>query len=247
MTDEERKDNKKPTPPYLPFKTFKRLIGIFKENMVPQRIDPSVLSRFSGSDIAAIIPALKFFDLIDENQMAQPPLYDLVEAYETSEWKAKFKKIKDKAYDDIINGLDLSTATRKQLDEKFQNISAPTLSSKCVRFYLAAAIECGTNLSKFIIARQKRSGIKAVRIPKAKVNKIINKEGEENRPDDIPVNPQSLGYKEFPVPIKGKQPVKIWIPEDITENEWDNVKFMMELTTELIRAYFGFAPPEGQE
>ena len=243
MADDVKKDGKIPTPPYLPFKTFKRLIGAFKGTVVPQRIDQSVLGKFSGSDIAALLPALKFFNLIDDNQMVQPLFCDLVESYETSAWKDKFKNLVESTYARIINRLNLSSATRQQLDEKFEAVAARGgVSKKCARFYITAATESGIDLSKHIKERQKtRGGIRYVRIPKnIEKPKEEKGSGEERQDERIIIDPQSLGYREFPIPIKGKQPVKIWIPEDITQEEWNSVKRMMELTTELMQAYFGF-------
>jgi len=236
MPDE--KDLQQKTPPYLPFKTFLRLISVFKENAVPQRIDPSVLGRFSGSDISAIIPALKFFNLIDKEQMVQPLLGELVKSYETHEWKQNLNKVITDSYADFINGLDLSRATRKQLEEKFSSVSGEVLK-KCLRFYIAAATESGISLSSFITERQRGDR----KVTKQKMDKNLTADTKKQEATEVNGRSSHMSltdYKEFSIPIRGKMPIKIWVPENTTQDEWNIAKRQFELITQMIKIYFGF-------
>ncbi|MDD5711789.1 MAG: hypothetical protein PHY31_03410 [Smithellaceae bacterium] len=242
MADNDKKDGKGPIPPYLPYKTFIRLIGAFKESTVPQRIDQSVLSKFSGSEIAALIPALKFFDLINKDQMTQQRLLDLVDSYGTPGWKIKLKEIMTISYAEIIDGLHLDSATRKQLDEKFNAVAAGAVADKCTRFYISAATEAGITLSSFITMRKKapRTGPKTVKIPKAQIVKKIAPKGEIKEPSADESSKIPSGCKEFSIPVRGKSDAKIWIPDNIDEKEWNGVKENLELTIKMIENFFGF-------
>lgn len=237
MTDKAIKEDKKPNPPYLPFKTFTRLIGVF-EHVVPQVIDSSVLGKFSGSDRAALIPALKFLGLLDADQRVKPELDALIKAYGKPEWKSKLRERITASYADIINGLDVSTATRRQLEERFKDIPS-TVLQKTIRFYISAAQEAGIPLSKFITERQKRARGERKPPNKGKGSSSITKTGQGSSGDSPP--DMLKGYKEWTSPIKDKQPVKIYVPENITKNEWENVRKMLSLTIEMIETYFGFS------
>ncbi len=236
--DQDKKDRKQSAAPYVPFKTFLRLIKSCKETTVPQRIDATVLDKFSWSDRASLLPALKFLQLTDKEDMSTPALNDLVKSYNTPEWKTKLKEIVLSRYDEIINGLNVeSSATRGQLEEKFKNVG-PGVVGKCIRFYIAAANEAGIPLSILITKRQKTGTER-----KIQRKKQSPKESEKPNSDfgKEYSNLENLGFKEFILPIKGKQPVKIYVPEDITQDDWKRIKNMMEQITIFIETYFGFS------
>lgn len=224
--------------PYVPFKTFLRLIKSFKETTVPQRIDASVLGKFSWSDRNALLPALKFLQLTDKDDNRTALFVDLVRAYETPEWKTKLNEIVLQRYDEITKGLNIEDgATRGQLEERFKG-AGPGVVEKCIRFYLSAAKEAEVALSKHLITRQPRS--------ERKIQRKRQSKGNEPNGDEAPdigqlPNPEDLGFKEFDLPVRGKDPVKIWIPDNLTQDDWVNVKKMMEPITVMIETYFGFS------
>ena len=236
--DDDKKDKKQVSPPYIPFKTFLRLIRSFKETAVPDRIDASVLDKFSWSERSALLPALKFLQLADKEDKSTPAIYDLTKAYTTEEWKAKLKEIILSRYDEIINGLNVETgATRGQLEEKFKNVGAGVVE-KCIRFYIAAAKEADVTLSKHITKRQKTAR-------KKQSAKEPDKPKDQSKME--PTNPEDLGFKEFILPIKDKQPVKIWIPDKLSEDDWRGVRKMMNPMMIMIEAYFGFSQEDKKE
>ena len=236
--DGDKKERKQVSPPYVPFKTFVRLINSFKDTTVPDRIDASVLDKFSWSDRASLLPALKFLQLIDKDDMSTPTLRNLADSYTTPQWKTKLKEIVLSRYDEIINGLNVeSSATRGQLEEKFKNVG-PKVMEKCIRFYIAAAKEAGITLSMLITKRQRARTEKKT---EGKKQSLKDQSREE------PPTPESLEFKEFILPIKDKKPVKIWIPNDLTKDEWGSVSKMMSPMMIMIESYFGFSLEEKNE
>jgi hypothetical protein len=247
MSENQTGEEKQATPPYLPFKTLKRLISKFQETTVPQRIDISALQGFSGSDRSALLPALKYLGLVDNEQMATHKIMALVNSYAISqEWKKQLNKIITDSYADIINELDLTTATRKQLEEKFKNVStSPAVKQKCIRFYISAAKEADIGLSKHITARQTVKGEKRAprNKPKEKSQQVNNHEkGDVPKPPAI--DPKTLGYEEFTAPIKGHQPIKVWFPNSVTKQEWESARRQLEVIHAMVKNFFGFSDEE---
>lgn len=241
---EQDKKDRKQTPPYVPFKTFLRLIKSFKETAVPQRIDASVLGKFSWSDRNALLPALKFLQLTDKDDHRTPAFIDLVQAHETPEWKTKLKEIVLQKYDEIVKDLNIEDgATRGQLEERFKG-AGPGVVEKCIRFYLSAAKEAEVTLSKHLITRQQKSEKRMQRKKQAKEIETI--EDESTDTGQFP-NLEDLGFKEFELPVRGKEPVKIYIPDNLTQDDWTNVKKMMGPITAMIETYFGFSSKEEKE
>jgi hypothetical protein len=212
---------KRPLPPYIPFKTLLNFIGKLKETSVPERIDRSVLREYSGSVQVALVTALKFMALISGDGMVSDELKALVEVYETPKWKEVFGQAVKDIYSPIIGSLNVSSATKAQLEEKFKNIGAEKdVLQKCVAFYVKAAHSAGIALSPHITKdnRGKRDPSKK-RVPKAKkgIPDVDTTKGKEHDQPRIP------GTVHFDIPLPGKPPVKITIPEKISKNEWDIV------------------------
>lgn len=241
MVTENNADGKSTTPPYLPFKTLKRLLESFKDKAAPLRIDSSVLGSFSGSDRAALLPALRFLSLIDKDHHKTTILDELVSSIGNEiEWKKALKSIITDSYADTIGSLDISSASRKQLEERFENASdSRAVVDKCVRFYIAAAVEAGIPLSSFIIERQKTKGER--RAPKTKQQRETGGETPNKPTGNATATPETpAGYKEFSLRIKGQQPVRVWVVEGIKEDDWNLAYKQFSLIDMMVRLDFGF-------
>jgi len=70
--DESKTDDLKP--PYLPFQTFLGFLTELGSKPLPPQIDRSMMNSKSGTDQANLFSALKFFDLIDNEQVVQDGL-----------------------------------------------------------------------------------------------------------------------------------------------------------------------------
>jgi hypothetical protein len=146
-----------PTPPYLPFRTFKGFIDGFRESGLPGQIDRSVMSRKSGADQAGLMQAFKFLKLIDADGKPTQGLVDLTKA--GSDVKKAYADLVSKHYAFVSEkGLKLSTATDKQLDDIFgtKGVSGGTIQ-KAVTFFVQMATEAGLEVSPFLKSAKRKA------------------------------------------------------------------------------------------
>jgi hypothetical protein len=140
------------TPAYVSFKSFTNFIADQKEHGLPNRIDRSVLTKFSGGVGNQLISALKFLGLIDDEQSASAELNALVEAYGTESWPTELGQLIRRAYAPIVAN-DLASATPAQFHEAFRNSYQATgdVMRKCEAFFLNAAQAAQTPINARII------------------------------------------------------------------------------------------------
>jgi hypothetical protein len=140
-------------PPYVAFPSLLTLFEELKTNSTPPRIDKSVLKRFSGTVGAHLLMALKFLRLTDEAGVVQPVLKELADAYQTDDFKGKFRPVIESSYE-WLNKLDLKTATPSMFADAFKNhVSAKEeIQAKCRRFYLNAAKYVGIEIGPRLLA-----------------------------------------------------------------------------------------------
>jgi hypothetical protein len=148
-----------PKPPYIPFKTFLGFLEKLKKHAVPTVIDNSLTQNLSGGMRGALMSALRFLGLIDKNAVVDTSLKTLVAVYGTEQWRKALASIVTKAYAPIIDSLDISSTTAKQLEEKFKNNGklAGQMADKAIRFYIVALGESGVPSSPYLKVRRARS------------------------------------------------------------------------------------------
>ncbi len=129
-------DGIKPTPPYVPFKTFISAIEPL-EQQIPERLDRTVWTDKNSWTISQILIAFRFFGLADHKNRPLPGLAKLV--LDKTNRKNTFRSIFENCYQPITSH-NLSTITINQIYEAIQKygISGSTLK-KAVSFFLAAA------------------------------------------------------------------------------------------------------------
>jgi hypothetical protein len=219
----QNKDNgdRQPLPPYVPFKTFLSFIKKLKDTTVPERIDSSVLRSYSGGIAGQLTAALKYLHLIADDGRADDTLRAIVEEYETNEWPDALKNlVVTDGYDDLLGGLNIQNATRAQLEEKFRTAGAEgEVLKKCVAFYIGAALHSGIKLSPYILEKRKRGR------PKSMSNRERSSTKRESD-DGTPV----AGTVKFAFPIPGKPAATIFVPADLSTDDWAMIDSM-------IRAY----------
>jgi hypothetical protein len=141
--DQNMSVDQKIKPPYVSYTTFKNFLDSLKQ-LIPARIDgthPFMVGQ-SGSTQSFLMVTLKFFGLVDGKAPTEA-LKTLVQSDGESRreiWKAMFVK----AYEPILTGLDLETASVGMIHDKFkaQDLSGDTVS-KCYSFFIAGAAEAG--------------------------------------------------------------------------------------------------------
>jgi hypothetical protein len=185
MADGSGMQQKKVSPPYIAFQSLKTMAASFKEHdAVPDRIDRSVLTNFSGAVGAQIITALRFLGLIDSNGQPTPLMREFVESFNTPAWQATLAKVLKEAYAPIF-ALNLVTSTPAQFLERFRTTydGAEDVTRKSITFFLNAVREAEIPISKFIMkARKPRTAPTKKRTPRPAASDVNTAELEE---DDV--------------------------------------------------------------
>ena len=164
-------------PPYISFKTLLTLMSELEEHGIPNRIDRSVLGRFSGSAGSQLMVALRWLGLVDADMKPQPELSALVEAFETPEWPTALGSLLEARYRFAVD-LDLSKATPGEFADAFRKFGAKeAVAAKCKRFFLQAAQASNIEVNQRLLQRAKpqrsarqrqaRAGPKSGESPKA--------------------------------------------------------------------------------
>ena len=159
---------RKHLPPYVSYRTFYNFIERLQQRM-PSRIDRSYWGELlSGSNGTQLMAALRFLYLIDINGKPMELLKRLVEARGESRTKV-LHEIADDSYGFVLkSSLELESATYAQLVEVFHSTFQLTddVSRKCVKFFIAMAVDAGLKISPFITRRTRsartNAGTKAV-------------------------------------------------------------------------------------
>src|SRR5206468_344350 len=123
----------------------------------------SIMPKMSGGAQNQLMSALKFLNLIGPGGEATERLRSLVKAIGTATWKEAIADMVSFAYSSVVGGLDIDTASSKQLNDRFRergNVDGQMLA-KSVRFYIKALREAGLNFSPHFKVRQAGAGRRA--------------------------------------------------------------------------------------
>lgn len=212
-------------PPYISMKTFLGFMEKLKETTVPERVDGSVLKNYAGSTAAQITAALRFLGFIEENGKSAELLGQLVNAYKTDVWQQEIGEVMVEAYAPIVKDLKLETATPGMLNEKFREWGADgEVLEKCVRFFEAAMTEGGIKLSPHILNKVRSKPDRTKVRQKRKETEEEESNGDGSSGDAAPI-----GTVRFPFPIPGKPDAALYLPPDVTVEDWELVDEMMRL------------------
>ena len=218
MSDE----NKQPILPYVSYPTFKAIIRHLHETVVTDQIDNTMMpSGFSGSSRAAVTSALKSLGLIDAQNNTTQKLKDLVDAYDTQNWPAIVKRCVLSSYAEITGGVELKSATRKQVNEMFKD-TTPQMRDKCIRFFLSANKEADVEYSPHLKIRRR---LPKKRIDTASPKKKVSGKKESRAQEEISeVKKTSANMFDQPIPIASDDNCFIRVPRNISVSEVELVK-----------------------
>jgi Family of unknown function (DUF5343) len=154
--DDTEKAAGKVTAPYVGFPTYKNMLSGFKENALPDRIDRSVLGKFSGIVGGQLLATLRFFDLIDQAGHPKPTLRVLVDAYGREEWSSVLAQHVRSAYSPLLS-LKLESVSPAQFHETFRRSYAGEgdTSRKSISFFLSAAADAKIPISSYLLKNKK--------------------------------------------------------------------------------------------
>ena len=221
-----KEDERRPLPPYIPFKTFQGFIQKLKDTVIPERVDSTLLRSYSGSVGRQITAALKFLGMVDGNNYTTDKLKAAVKVYGNPQWGEEFSQIVVDAYSDLIGDLNLDVATYGQLADRFRAWGAEgQVLQKCIAFYLAATRNIGWTLSPHITSRERP---KTERGSRTRARRTAEPNGKYST-DEIPLA-AAAGSVRFSFPIPEKATASLILPSDLVTDDW-------EMIDSMVRAY----------
>jgi len=151
-------------PPYTAFPSFKTALAVFKNVIVPDRVDRSVwIKNFSGSVVTQMLTTFKFLGLISNEGAPTPRLRALVDALGTDQWQSELRAVLQSAYAPILSS-DLDRVSASMFNERFRNAykAEGETARKCMTFFLQAAREAGIALSPFLLSGSKPRAVSGI-------------------------------------------------------------------------------------
>lgn len=228
---------KKASPPYVSFSSFSSFIKGLSETHVPGRVDKTVMSKYSGSTIYALLPALEWLGLIDDNGAPQPLLHDLAGADEERYKALLGQMVNDKYHFLFGNGLDLSKASSGQVIDAFktQDISGSTIT-KCMAFFLALAKAAGINVSSHVKAPiQPRGQAKKKKKSSASESGHVDNSQADDADEDPGGVDAPAGMIKITVPLRDTDDGVIWFPANMTPEQ---IKRAVKMADFILKNYY---------
>ncbi|HWJ35972.1 MAG TPA: DUF5343 domain-containing protein, partial [Steroidobacteraceae bacterium] len=188
---------------------------------IPVVIDSNLTQTMSGGTASALMSALRFLGLVDQSGRPQDSLRKLVAAYHTDRWKDVFGDLVDRAYAGIIGDLDLTTATRSMLDDRFRKNSkaAGQVLDKAARFYLGALEKMQRPVSPHFKVRKARA------MTSRKPSRITDRKSVHPQDGETDSDPN---VQHIRLQLLDKPDVTITLPSDFDAADWTFIKPILE-------------------
>jgi hypothetical protein len=166
--------------PYLPFLTFLSAISAL-EHGIPKKLDRTIWPSQSGLIQSQILMALRFFELVDEQDHPTDLLHELVDENENR--AGIITKMVNHSYRALIDH-DLTKMTPKMLEDEMEryNVSGET-KRKAVTFFLRAAKFAGMPMHPLLSAMVRNTG------PRKRKSRKGTFIGDINGRADVPYQP----------------------------------------------------------
>ncbi len=147
-------DSPKPTPPYLPYSTFKsKLLGLAEDGGLPTVIDKSALPSLSGGDRSLFLATCRYFGLIDESGTPSDVAKEI--AVEGN-WAVVMRGLLQEHMAGPV--AELKNGTPDSLGNALKAIGvSSSVIDKSSRFIIAAANDCDFAVAKLLTRRKPRS------------------------------------------------------------------------------------------
>lgn len=145
--------------PYVSWPAFGAALSHLRAIGLPDPVRREHLEHlFSHTVVTQAMAALRFLGLTDEEDRPTAVLRDLLLLWGGGDGDFILRGVLERAYP-RITALDLSRATREQLDEEFKAFpgSSEAVRRKAMSFFLAAAREAGIRLSAELAEPRRRS------------------------------------------------------------------------------------------
>jgi hypothetical protein len=163
MTENERK----PLPPYMPYKTFGTFLDHLRAIGMPSHIDKSVMTNLSGGMQSWLKAALRYMKLINADDTPTPALEKLAAA-QGDDRKPLMRELFGKTYAFLNGTVDLTKTTPAKLREAIvQEGGQGETVEKIITFMMAMAKDAGVPVSSLLTKR-------AMRRPRPKITTPSN-------------------------------------------------------------------------
>jgi hypothetical protein len=203
---EDTNSSKKPTPPYVAFKTFRNFLEKFRQGPLPSRINRDVMGTMSGAAQSQILTTLKYMGLTSDNGIPTDLMRRLGKT-EGSEWQIALKDALFASYPYIFcDTFDFSATTvsdlRAQFDEN-TGASGATID-RCITFLKDAAAAAGIQVSPYLKHNKTRNGG-----PRQK--RAVQQRREKPAEEKVTDNPPLDGERTFVrTPAEAQNSLLLW-------------------------------------
>ncbi len=199
----------RPTPPYIPYRTFINSLDVFEAHGLPPQIDRRIWKTQPSGVQGLIFAAYKFLGLIEESGKPSDRLAGLVKDKEHR--VSQVEKLLRSAYPEILGKHDLAKMTPKMLEDEFERAYAVQgdTKRKGITFLLQAAKGAQIPLSGFLESQ--------VRIVRKSRRFTSKRETTERDPES---GLESDGESTVvPIPLAPGRIVRIELPGDWDANK----------------------------
>ncbi|MBW8313163.1 MAG: DUF5343 domain-containing protein [Rhizobium sp.] len=230
------------TPAYGSYKTLMSFVNETKElGHIPLRIDRTSMPKLSGAAAKEMLATLRFLGLITEKSEPTDAFGEFVNGTDDQR-RASLEKMLRASYAFLFStpNFHIDRATGGQVAELFREhgngISGSTLQ-RAVSFFLAAAKEAGIKVSPSI--KPPKSANTGTRPKREKKVDPLGATGQEGEP---PAKPKlAPGTHSFELPLPGKHPVQVIVPDDMDGDDWEMLSSMFVI---YVKRWKGYTPPE---
>jgi hypothetical protein len=146
-------NDRRPLPPYVPYKTFGSFLDHLRAIGVPSHIDKSVMTHLSGGMQSWLKAALRYLALINADDTPTPTLEKLAVAQD-EERKKLLRDLFTRGYAFLNGKLDLKNTTPFKLRSAVADLGAQGETvEKIIAFMIAMAKDANITVSPLLLKR----------------------------------------------------------------------------------------------
>ncbi|HEY5178112.1 MAG TPA: DUF5343 domain-containing protein [Terriglobales bacterium] len=226
----------KATPaPYLPFRTFLSSIEAL-EHGVPKEIDRTIWRSQSGMVQSQILMALRFFNLVDDEDQPTDLLHEVVDSKDDR--PVVVGKLLTIAYADLLVH-DLTKTTPKMLEDAMEQYSVTgETKRKAVAFFLKAAKYAGFPMHPLLSSQVRNTGPRKKRANKRSLDSTITVIPNGSESGVVARNTKSIR-------LSSGGTITLSLSYDPFALSAEDRKFVFELVDSL-KAYADSNPPDDE-
>jgi len=219
--------------PYLPFRTFLSSIEAL-EHGVPKKIDRTIWRSQSGMVQSQIVMALRFFDLVDDEDRPTDLLHELVAKKENR--GEQFVRLLNFSYTALLDH-DLTKMTPKMVEDEMEryNVTGET-KRKAVTFFLRMAKFAGMPMHPLLSSQVRNTGPRKKRAAKRTLESTFVIAPNSTDSGVLARNTKSVNLR------SGNGTVALTLSYDPFALSTEDRKFVFDLVDQL-QAYEAANPP----